>query len=55
MRSMMSFVHDEDGAALAEYALLVGFIALVCVAAAMAVGEAVSGRLDAFAKEIPKS
>ena len=54
MASVRSFVRSEDAAALAEYALLVGFIALVCVAAAAAVGTAVGGKLNSFATEMAK-
>ena len=32
------FVKDEDGAALVEYGLLVGLIAVVCIAAVTALG-----------------
>jgi len=33
----------EDGQALAEYALIIAFIAIVCVAAVTALGLAISG------------
>ncbi|HSP55981.1 MAG TPA: Flp family type IVb pilin [Dehalococcoidia bacterium] len=35
--------NPEDGQALAEYALIMAFIAIVCVAALTALGIAVSG------------
>jgi pilus assembly protein Flp/PilA len=36
---------DEEGAALVEYALLVGLIAVVCIIAVTQLGLAVSGKL----------
>ena len=38
---------DEEGAALVEYALLVGLIAVVCIVAVTQLGLAVSGKLSA--------
>jgi pilus assembly protein Flp/PilA len=38
---------DEQGAALVEYALLVGLIAVVCIIATTQLGLAVSGKLSA--------
>lgn len=37
---------DEEGAALVEYALLVGLIAVVCIIAVTQLGLAVSGKLS---------
>lgn len=37
-----SFVRDEDGASLVEYALLVALIALACVVALTATGTSIS-------------
>jgi pilus assembly protein Flp/PilA len=37
---------DEEGAALVEYALLVGLIAVVCIVAVTQLGFAVSGKLS---------
>jgi pilus assembly protein Flp/PilA len=36
---------DEEGAALVEYALLVGLIAVVCIIAITQLGLAISGKL----------
>jgi pilus assembly protein Flp/PilA len=36
---------DEEGAALVEYALLIGLIAVVCIIAVQTLGTAVSGKL----------
>jgi len=38
---------DEEGAALVEYALLIGLIAVVCIIAVTQLGLAVSGKLNA--------
>ena len=38
---------DEDGAALVEYATLVGLIAVVCIVVTTQLGVAVSGKLHA--------
>lgn len=37
---------DEEGAALVEYALLIGLIAVVCIIAVTQLGLAVSGKLN---------
>jgi pilus assembly protein Flp/PilA len=37
---------DEEGAALVEYALLVGLIAVVCIIAVTQLGLAISGKLS---------
>jgi pilus assembly protein Flp/PilA len=38
---------DEEGAALVEYALLIGLIAVVCIIVVTQLGLAVSGKLNA--------
>ena len=43
------FVREEEGAALTEYGLLVGLIALACVAAIGRVGVALNAMFDAIA------
>lgn len=37
---------DEEGAALVEYALLIGLIAVVCIVVVTALGSAVSSKLS---------
>lgn len=37
---------DEEGAALVEYALLIGLIAVVCIVAITQLGLAISGKLN---------
>ena len=42
MTTLQNFVRDEEGAALAEYGLLIGLIAVVCVAGVTALGTEIS-------------
>jgi pilus assembly protein Flp/PilA len=44
------FRRDEEGAALAEYALLVGLIAVVCVIGVTALGTSVSAAFSTIAQ-----
>lgn len=46
LRPIRQLMHDEDGAALAEYALLIGLIAVVCILALKTLGTKLS---DLFA------
>jgi pilus assembly protein Flp/PilA len=39
-------LRSEDGQALAEYGLILGLIAVVCIIALTGIGLAVSGQLD---------
>jgi pilus assembly protein Flp/PilA len=43
------FVREEEGAALTEYGLLVGLIALACVAAIADIGQALNAMFTAIA------
>lgn len=43
----------EEGASLAEYGLLVGLIAVVCVAAVTLLGQNINAALTAIANAIP--
>ncbi len=43
----------EEGQALAEYSLILAFIAAACVLALGALGLALAGQLDAFAGAFP--
>jgi pilus assembly protein Flp/PilA len=47
LRLIKAVRRDEEGAALVEYALLVGLIAVICVVATTQLGFAVSGKLNA--------
>jgi pilus assembly protein Flp/PilA len=48
------FRRDERGAALVEYGLLVGLIAVICVVAVTAVGTDVSSLFSAVASDLAK-
>ena len=52
MKSIKTFLREEEGAALAEYGLLVALIAVVCVAAVTLLGGNVSRALDYAATQI---
>ena len=46
---VVRFVKEEEGASLVEYGLLVGLIAVVCIAAVTALGlkvETIFGKID---------
>jgi pilus assembly protein Flp/PilA len=42
MSSLYRFIKKEDGATMVEYALMIAFVALACVAAVTALGGSVS-------------
>lgn len=50
-KTMTSF--REEGQALAEYSLILAFIAVVCVAALGFLGLAVAGQLDVVTAALP--
>lgn len=43
---------DEDGQALAEYGLILGLIAVVCIIALTGIGLAVSGQLSSVSSAL---
>lgn len=47
--SLWARFSDEDGQALAEYGLILGLIAVVCIAALTLLGLAISGHLNSIA------
>jgi Flp pilus assembly pilin Flp len=49
VQAIWQFSQRERGQALAEYALILGFIAVVCVVALTTIGLAISGSLGSFA------
>lgn len=52
-RSLISrFLREDDGAALVEYALLIGLIAVVALGAVTAIGNSVNSRLNTAATAI---
>jgi pilus assembly protein Flp/PilA len=52
MKTILNFVRQEEGAALAEYGLLIALIAVVSVAAVTALGVAISAKLNSAAGSI---
>lgn len=48
------FVRDEEGASMAEYALLIAAVAVVAAVAIRKLGTTVSTKLDSAATEIAK-
>jgi Flp pilus assembly pilin Flp len=49
LRLINHFRHDERGAALVEYSLLIGLIAVVCAAAVTLFGQEVSTAFSSYA------
>ena len=47
------FRQGEDGAALVEYGLLVGLIAVICIAAVTLVGQNISNAFSSIAAALP--
>jgi pilus assembly protein Flp/PilA len=53
MRKLIDrFRRDNEGAALVEYGMLVGLIAVICVAAVTLLGNEVSNAFSAIAAEL---
>ena len=52
LRTFRSIMVDERGVSLAEYALLLGLIAAVCVAAVTLLGTNISSGLNDFAGKV---
>jgi pilus assembly protein Flp/PilA len=55
MKKIATFLRDENGAALAEYGLLVALIAVVCVLAVTTLGKNISAALNTAATKIKGS
>jgi pilus assembly protein Flp/PilA len=47
------FRRDEDGAALVEYGMLIGLIAVVCILTVKALGETISSYFSYISAELP--
>ncbi len=52
IRGFQARLQDEDGQALAEYGLILGLIAVVCIIALTGIGLAVSGQLESITSAI---
>jgi len=49
---VMSMLRDDEGATLVEYGILIGFIALVCIAAITIIGQNLSTFFNTVAGSI---
>jgi Flp pilus assembly pilin Flp len=52
LESLMEKSREQDGQALVEYALIVMFVALVCVAALSVLGVSIQGIFNGFSGSI---
>lgn len=53
LRARLATCHDERGAALVEYVLLVALIAVVCFAAVVFLGSSLSDEYTRVGSELP--
>ncbi len=53
MKKLMAFLKDEEGATAAEYAVLVGLIAVAILVGAGALGTTINNTLDTVSTSIP--
>ena len=53
MNRITRFLREESGASLAEYAILIAFVAIICVVAVSLLGGSVSKVFDTTAKQFP--
>ena len=51
-RRISAFLADEEGAALAEYGILIAFIAIVAIMAVTFFGNKISSKFSAFATSL---
>jgi len=51
-KAVPSFLRNEEGAALAEYAILIAFIAIVCIVAVTFFGGKISEKFSALANSL---
>jgi pilus assembly protein Flp/PilA len=52
---LRGFLHNEEGASLVEYVLLIALIAVVCIAAVTMLGQAAAKRFDSTATSLSKA
>lgn len=55
MRNLKNIVATSKGAALVEYGILVGLIAVAAIAAVLALGETISGSFSEVASQLDTS
>jgi pilus assembly protein Flp/PilA len=53
LRLIDRFRRDESGAAMVEYGLLIGLIAVVCIIAVTSIGTELNGLFTAVAADLP--
>jgi Flp pilus assembly pilin Flp len=53
VRSVLHHLEADRGQALAEYSLILAFVAMACVLALGALGLAVAGHIENFAAALP--
>ena len=53
MKTLINFISDEEGASMAEYALLLGLIVVALVTAISAFGTKIQGAFDKTTSVIP--
>jgi pilus assembly protein Flp/PilA len=51
-KSVRGFIENEDGAALAEYGILVAFIAIVAITAVTFFGSKISAKFSEYANKL---
>ena len=51
MKSILNFVRNEEGAALAEYGLLIALIAVVCIISVTALGTGIAAKFTEIAAQ----
>ena len=55
MKNALMFVHDENGAAAAEYALILALIAVFIISALSALGNGISNTFNSINSQLPAS
>lgn len=48
MKSIKKFLHEEEGAALAEYGILIAFIAIAAIVAVTFFGDKIKAKFSAY-------
>ena len=52
IRKLRALIRGEEGASLVEYGLLVGLIAVICIAAITTLGQGISGMFSNIAGKV---
>ena len=51
-KKLIALIRGEEGASLVEYGLLVGLIAVICIAAITLLGQGISGMFNSIASAV---